>query len=104
MKKALMTALAAALAMAMAAPAYAGRPEQRQRNQQKRIHQGIRSGSLTNGEAARLERQQFQLHRMKRRFQADGEFTRRERARVRHRQAHASGNIFRAKHNRRSGR
>ena len=101
MKKELTTALAAALAMAMAVPAFAGRIEYRQQNQQKRIHQGVRNGSLTPGETARLERQQFRTERMKRGFRADGKFTRRERARVHHRLHHTSRNIFRAKHNRR---
>ncbi len=104
MKKALTTALAGVLAMAMAAPAFAGGPEQRQQNQQRRIHQGLRSGSLTGREAVRLEREQSRIHRMKKRFRADGEFTRRERARLHHRLDHASGHIWRAKHNRFRGR
>lgn len=101
MKKGLTTALAAALAMAMAVPAFAGRIDHRQQNQQKRIHQGVRNRSLTPKETARLERQQLRTERMKRRFRADGKITRRERARVHHRLHHASRHICRAKHNRR---
>src|SRR4030066_365429 len=63
MKKALATALFAALAMAIAVPAAAGGIDKRQWNQQKRIHQGIRSGSLTPGETARLEREQLWFER-----------------------------------------
>lgn len=101
MKKRMTTALAAALAMSMAIPAFAARIEHREQIQQKRIHQGVRNGSLTKGEAARLERQQLRTDRMKRRFRADGKFTRRERARVHHRLHHASRHICRAKYNRR---
>ena len=99
MKKALATALFAALAMAIAVPAAAGGIDKRQWNQQKRIHQGIRSGSLTPGETARLEREQLWIERMERRLKADGNFTRRDRARVHHRLDHSSGHIYRAKHN-----
>ena len=99
MKKALATALFAALAMAIAVPAAAGGIDKRQWNQQKRIHQGIRSGSLTPGETARLEREQLRIERMERRLKADGNFSRRDRALVHHRLDHSSGHIYRAKHN-----
>jgi hypothetical protein len=102
MKKALTTALSAALAMAIAVPAAAGGIEQRQQNQQGRIQQGIHAGSLTPAEAARLEREQFRIERMERRLKADGNFTRRDRARVQHRLDHSSRHIYRAKHNRRA--
>lgn len=102
MKKWAVTAVAAALAGIMAVPAFAGRIEKRQWNQQKRIHQGVRNGSLTPGEAARLEREQFRIERMERRLKADGNFSRRDRARVHHRLDHSSGHIYRAKHNRRA--
>ena len=104
LKKGLATGLAAALAMTMAVPAVAGSIGQRQMNQQKRIYQGVRSGSLTPREAVRLEREQFRIERMERRLKADGTFTCRERARIHHRQNHASRHIYRAKHNRRVAR
>lgn len=104
MKKGLVAGLAAALAMTMAVPAVAGGVGQRQGNQQKRIHQGVRSGSLTPREAIRLEREQFRIERMERRLKADGTFTCRERARIHSRQNMASRHIYRAKHNRRVAR
>ncbi|HYH00511.1 MAG TPA: hypothetical protein VD837_15360 [Terriglobales bacterium] len=55
---------------------------QRREMQQQRIAQGIRSGSLTAAEAARLERREARLNRRIRGMKADGRFTARERARV----------------------
>ena len=71
----------------------------RQHKQTKRIGQGIRSGSLTRGEAARLGHQQVRIQKQKRRLKADGTFTKRERARVHKSQNRASKNIYRKKHN-----
>lgn len=103
MKKGFVMAMAAVV-LAGSAPALAGGIEQRQVNQQRRIHQGIRSGSLTPGEAARLTRQQFRTERLERRLKADGEFSHRDRARVHHRLDHSSRHIYRAKHNGRTAR
>ena len=96
MKKGIAMAVAA-MVLAGSATVFAAGIEQRQRNQQHRIHQGIRSGSVTPGEAARLEREQVRIERMERRLKADGDFTRRDR--VRHRLTRSSRHIFRAKHN-----
>ena len=75
------------------------RINKRERNQTKRIGQGILSGELTRGEAARLGKQQARIHRQERRFKSDGTFTKRERARVHKSQNRASRRIYRAKHN-----
>lgn len=72
---------------------------QRQWNQHRWIHQGIRCGSLTPGEAARLEREPFRTERLRRRLRADGDFSCRDRARVHHRLHRSSRHIFRARHN-----
>ena len=98
MKKGIAMAVAA-MVLAGSATVFAAGIEQRQRNQQHRIHQGIRSGSVTPGEAARLEREQVRIERMERRLKADGYFTRRDRARVQHRLNRSSRHICRAKHN-----
>jgi len=89
----------AAVVLAGSTTVFAGGIEQRQWNQQRRIHQGIRSGLLTPGETARLEREQFRIERWKRRLQADGDFTCRDRSRVRHRLNRSFRHICRAKHN-----
>jgi len=73
----------------------------RERHQQQRIRQGIRSGELTGVEAARLERQQARIRvneALARR--SGGEFTLRERARIQHQLDRANRNIYRQKHDR----
>lgn len=45
----------------------------------RRIHQGIRSGSINYREARSLHQQQRHLNRLKRRFRADGHLSSRER-------------------------
>src|SRR5262249_10231502 len=74
---------------------------ERQRNQQLRIRQGIRSGELTRVEAARLERREAQIglnEALARR--SGGESTRRDGAQTQHRWAGASRDIYRQKHDR----
>ncbi len=45
--------------LSVATPAFAGRIAQRKENQQDRIAQGVKSGQLTAGETARLERRRL---------------------------------------------
>ncbi len=71
----------------------------RQLNQQKRIHQGVRSGELTRPEARRLERNAARIHRSTRRDRLDqGAFTPRERAKAQRRLNQQSRAIRRQKH------
>ena len=79
--------------------AFAGRVKNRQVKQQKRIHQGIRSGELTKGEVIRLEKQQKHIQKSKRRAWSDGKLTPKERIRLEHKQDRASRRIYKAKHN-----
>lgn len=72
---------------------------QRNINQQNRIEQGVRSGQLTNREAARLERGQARVDRAEARAGADGHVTGREQARIQHRENTQSQHIYREKHN-----
>lgn len=78
-----------------------GRIGQRRENQQDRIAQGVRSGSLTAREAASTERQQRSINRqtnaMRRRD--GGQLNAAQRARINRRQNRASRHIYRAKHN-----
>ncbi len=73
--------------------------QQRKENQQQRIGEGVENGSLTAGEAARLERQETNLNRQQRRMSADGNLTAQERQRLRHEQNSLSREIYRDKHN-----
>lgn len=73
----------------------------RQHNQKRRIGQGMRSGELTRGEARKLGQQQSRIQHKKRRFKADGVFTKKERARIHKSQNGLSKRIYRLKHNNR---
>jgi hypothetical protein len=74
---------------------------QREHNQQARIGQGLRSGSLTPGETAHLERQESGVrHEIARdRFDNGGHLTSGERTRINGQQNHLSNEIYRDKHN-----
>ncbi len=77
---------------------------QRQRNQQARIHQGVKSGQLTPRESRRLEAQQRKIQADKMAAKSDGKVTPAERRHLRREQNRASRNIYRLKHNaRKSG-
>lgn len=99
----IIAAAAASIAAAVAAPVFAqaNTPgiDQREANQQARIQQGINSGQLTPGEAARLERGQQHVENMEARAKADGVVTNRERARITQAQNVQSRHIYRKKHN-----
>jgi len=75
------------------------RVDRREARQQARIAQGVRSGRLTPGEAARLEHGQARVDRVEDRAKADGVVTPRERARLARAQNHQSRRIHRLKHN-----
>jgi hypothetical protein len=96
------TLAATAFAQSASAPAGANTPgiDKRQANQEKRIDQGIASGSLTKREAHRLERQQSAINRAEDKAKADGTVTTQERRRLHHAQDHASKSIHRQKHDR----
>ena len=75
--------------------------DQRRENQQDRVAQGIKSGQMTAGEAAKAEKQQKGINRQ---VAADrqangGTLTASEKKQVNHEQNVASKNIYRKKHN-----
>ncbi len=74
---------------------------QRRENQQDRIAQGIRSGSLSAAETARLEKRESAINQEVRtdRMANGGKLSAGERAQVNHQQNRMSGRIYRAKHN-----
>jgi len=73
---------------------------ERQRLQQERVGQGIKSGQLTPAEAARMENQEKHINREVARDRAanGGTLTPGERARVNHQQNKVSRHIYRQKH------
>ena len=71
----------------------------RQREQQKRIGEGIENGSLNAREASRLEKQETHLNREVRRDRVDGGgMTAAERAKINRQQNRESKRIYRQKH------
>jgi hypothetical protein len=79
--------------------AQAGRVGDRQIKQQKRIHQGLKSGELTQKETLCLEREQRRIQKTKKEALKDGELTPEERLRLERQQNKANRHIYRLKHN-----
>ena len=75
--------------------------DQRRENQQDRIAQGVRSGSLTAGETAKLETQESKINKEVRTDRAanGGKLTPAEKQQINHQQNVESKRIYRAKHN-----
>jgi hypothetical protein len=71
---------------------------QRNVNQQQRIEQGLQSGQLTTGEAARLERQETRIETMQGNALKDGTLTSTEKARLKSEQDAVSADIYKHKH------
>jgi hypothetical protein len=78
-----------------------GEVGQRQKMQQQRIAQGMKSGQLTAGESSRLERQQQGISREKAgmREANDGRLSAGDKAQLNRQQNRSSGNIYAKKHN-----
>ena len=76
---------------------------QRDVNQQQRIEQGLKSGQLSTGEAARLERGEARVDRMEANALKDGSLTAAEKARITNAQNAESRAIERAKTNATTG-
>ena len=98
------TAIAAALSLAFcgAALAQAG-TVQRDVNQQQRIEQGLKSGSLNTQEAARLEKEETRVERDQARAMRDGKLSPAEKARLAREQNQVSRDIYREKHDAQTG-
>ncbi len=88
--------------VASAASTATPRVDRREARQRARIAQGVQSGQLTAGEAARLRAGQRRVHRIEHRAKADGVVTPRERARLERGQDRQSRAIHRLKHNART--
>ncbi|HLK53681.1 MAG TPA: hypothetical protein VKU42_09500, partial [Candidatus Angelobacter sp.] len=73
----------------------------RDREQQQRIGQGIKSGSLTAGEAANLENKEAKLNKEEHNDRAanGGKLTAAEKNKINHQQNKVSKQIYKDKHN-----
>lgn len=92
-----------ALTAALAAPGFAQTNtagiDKREANQERRIEQGVRSGALTQQEAAKLETGQAKVRTMEATAKADGAVTKQERHRIHQEQDRQSRRIHKLKHN-----
>ncbi|MBV1907647.1 MAG: hypothetical protein KUG75_16360 [Pseudomonadales bacterium] len=75
--------------------------DEREDRQHHRILQGVNSGELTRKESIRLVQGQRQLRRAEHRVKADGDVTRKERARLQHKANKESARIRHNKHDKR---
>ena len=96
------TLLAAALSLACAgafAQTTAASTTQRDVNQQTRIENGLKDGSLSTKEAAKLEKEESRVDRLQAKDLKDGKLTNVERAQLNAAQNKVSGDIAADKHN-----
>jgi hypothetical protein len=71
---------------------------QRQRHHEARIGRGAAAGELTRAEYSRLQKAEGRIQRREARARYDGDFTRKERARIHHQLNRQSRHIYRQKH------
>jgi len=76
-----------------------GTDVQRDTNQESRIEQGLKSGQLSTGEAAKLERGEARIDRMEKSALKDGKVSQQEATRIQRAQNAESGKIDQLKHN-----
>ena len=74
--------------------------DKRQATQEQRIQEGVKSGALTEKEAARLEKGQDKVQKLEDKARADGKVTAKERERIHQAQDNQSRKIKREKHDR----
>ena len=84
----------------IASQAFAADIHERKENQQDRIATGVKNGSLTARETAKLEHKEAKINREIRRDRAanGGALTPREKARVNRQQNRVSADIYKQKH------
>jgi hypothetical protein len=100
MKRVLSFALSSLFVLGLSVVASANTPyiNRRERHEQRRINQGIRSGELTRREAVRLEAGQARIRTYERFAKADGHVSYRERRQLDRMLDRSSHNIYRQKH------
>ena len=105
MKRVIISILTGALltgtaTMSFADDAKEGKIKERKENQQKRIAKGVKSGSLTPGETARIEHNESKINKEVRRDRKEngGNLTNKEKAKVNRQQNKVSKEIYNQKH------
>jgi len=71
----------------------------RERVQERRIHQGVRSGALTRNEVRHMQMRERKLNRDRRMARADGRVSVAERRHLRREENRTSRAVYRHKHN-----
>jgi len=101
MKRMILTMVAAGLVVGTTGVAFADNIHQRKENQQERIGNGVKNGSLTPRETVNLEKKEGALnHEIHHdRVRNGGNLTNKEKAQVDRQQNHLSRQIYRDKHN-----
>ncbi len=98
----LKTTLTVALSTLLVSTAYAGTRDpgvnKRQHSQHARIHDGVKSGELTHGEAKALRSEQRAIRAQEREFKSDGVLTHGERRELHRDLNESSRDIHREKH------
>jgi CRISPR/Cas system-associated endoribonuclease Cas2 len=74
--------------------------QQRMQNQERRIQQGVNSGTLTPKEAGKLEAREAKIKQDEARMKSDGQLTAKERKKLNKELDHASDRIYKQKHDR----
>jgi len=101
-----LAAITASLLATLAGGAYAqsaASETQRNVDQQKRIEQGLKDGSLNTKEAARLEKGEARIDKMEANAMKDGKLTDAEKARIQNAQNKESQAIYRERHDAQTG-
>jgi len=101
-----LAAITASLLATLASGAYAqsaASETQRNVDQQKRIEQGLKDGSLNTKEAARLEKGEARIDKMEANAMKDGKLTDAEKARIQNAQNKESQAIYRERHDAQTG-
>ena len=100
MKRTLYLSATVLLGLVMAAgPMWGQNIRKREKRQQERIAQGVKSGELTPKETAKIERKEAKLNREIKRDRADGGgLSPQERAKITRQQNRTSREIYREKH------
>ncbi len=73
--------------------------DKRERRQQARIHEGVKSGMLTPGETRRLEARESKINADEMKVKSDGKVTLAERRKLQRELNRASRKMYRLKHN-----
>jgi hypothetical protein len=100
------TVLAIAICAAISGAAFGQGTDttvQRDVNQQQRIEQGLQSGQLTTGEAAKLEKQETKVETLQKNALKDGTLTPAEKAKLNGKQNAVSADIYKQKHDAQTG-